>query len=163
MALNRLLFLSVPLLLVGCYKYAPTTIEEAPVGETVKALLSTEGEIALRDRTGIEEREITGELVDKSGDALVISMKTTSSDRQLGSSSLYQRIDIPKSDVLRVDTRQINQGATAAVIVGSVGGALGLAIILTPSSGIGGGTGGDNPGLEDSVRGWILRVPVAVP
>ena len=58
-------------LLSGCYAYAPT-VEPAPANASVELLLSTEAQIRLRDRVGIDQRAIRGNLVQSDASSMMI-------------------------------------------------------------------------------------------
>jgi hypothetical protein len=132
-------------LALGCYTYVPATIEAVPVGTEVRALLSTEAELALRDSLGVELRPLRGTLVDRQGGRLLLSVRTGVGSRDLGSQALYQRIGVTPQDVLRVDVRRLQRTKTVAFAFAVAGvaalvtlGALGK---LNPG-GSGGGGGG---------------------
>lgn len=130
---------------LGCYTYVPATLDVVPVGTEVRAVLSTEAEVALRDSLGLELRPLRGTLVDRQDGRILFSVRTAIGSRELGSRLLYQRIGVTPQDVLRVDVRRLQRTKTVAfaVALASVAtivtlGALGK---LNPG-GPGGGGGG---------------------
>ncbi|HEY3280203.1 MAG TPA: hypothetical protein VGJ83_06800 [Gemmatimonadales bacterium] len=129
----------------GCYTYVPATLDAVPVGTEVRALLSTEAELALRDSLGVELRPLRGTLVDRQNGRLLLSVRTATGARELGSQLLYQRIGVTPQDVLRVDVRRLQRTKTVALAVAIAGvatlatlGALGK---LNPGGSTGGGGG----------------------
>jgi hypothetical protein len=130
---------------VGCYTYVPATLDAVPVGTEVRALLSTEAELALRDSLGVEFRPLHGTLVERHDGRLLLSVRTGIGARELGSQLLYQRIGVTPQDVLRVDVRRLQRTKTVAFAVAIAAAAtvvtLGALGKLNPGSPGGGGGG----------------------
>ena len=130
-------------LTLGCYAYVPARLDVVPVGAEVRALLSTDAELALRDSLGVELRPLHGTLVDRQNDRLLLSVRTGVGARALGSQPLYQRIGVTPRDVVRVDIRRLQRSKTVAVALAIAGAAAFLAIegikVLRPGSPGGGG------------------------
>jgi hypothetical protein len=128
---------------LGCYSYVPATLDVVPVGAEVRALLSTDAELALRDSLGVELRPLHGTLIDRQNDRLLLSVRAGVGSRALGSHPLYQRIGVTPRDVVRVDIRRLQRSKTAAVALAIAGAAAFLAIegikVLRPGSPGGGG------------------------
>jgi hypothetical protein len=138
---------------LGCYTYAPVTLDAVPVGSEVRALLSTEAELALRDSLGTELHPLQGTLVDRQPGRLLLSVRTGVGARELGSQVLYQRVGVTPQDVLRVDVRRLQRTKTVALGVAIAGvatlvtlGALGK---LNPGRPDGGGGG-----PPERLQGW---------
>lgn len=150
--------LGAVLLLCGCHSYVPTTTQAMPVGSHFRAMMSTEAQVALRDRIGYDSQFVEGRLVEAVGDSLLFSVRTSTSSREFGRQSFYQRLDVLRGDILRVDMRKADIVRTG-VVVGMVAGGATLAV-LQAFGDPGGGT--DNPnGItpEERVTRWILSVP----
>ena len=147
---------------LGCFKYVPATLETAPVGSHVQALLSTEGQIILRDRIGIDRSLLRGELLDRAGETVLLSIRSTGMSDEFGTRrSLYQRVDIPKSHILRVDQRVIDPARTGSVV--AAGGGAAILLVLQAFGDRNPGqvdTGGGGP--DESIRSWILRLPLSI-
>jgi len=130
-------------LTLGCYAYVPATLDVVPVGAEVRALLSTDAELALRDSLGVELRPLHGTLVDRQNDRLLLSVRTGVGSRALGWQPLYQRIGVTPRDVVRVDIRRLQRSKTVAVALAIAGAAAFLAVegikVLRPGSPGGGG------------------------
>ncbi len=143
---------------LGCYKYVPGTLETVPVGSGVRAMLSTPAQEELRSRTGINLSLLEGRLIEND-ERLIVSVKAAEGSRMLGNQDLYQRIDVPREGVVRVDVRRVDAARTA-----------GLALVLTGAAAVvvsQAFKGGDpdkpqppNGGPDDNIVGWVLRVPV---
>jgi hypothetical protein len=130
---------------LGCYTYVPATLDAVPVGTEVRALLSTEKELALRDSLGVELHPLHGTLVERQDGRLLLSVRTGIGSRELGSQPLYQRVGVTPQDVLRVDVRRLQRTKTVAFAFTLAGAGTLLAIatvaILRPGSPGGGGGG----------------------
>ena len=130
-------------LTLGCYAYVPAKLDVVPVGAEVRALLSTDAELALRDSLGVELRPLHGTLVDRQNDRLLLSVRTGVGSRTLGSQPLYQRIGVTPRDVVRVDIRRLQRSKTVAVALAIAGAAAFLVVegikVLRPGSPGGGG------------------------
>lgn len=115
----------------GCYTYARTPEPVTPHVE-VALLMSTEAQLRLRERLGLDVRELHGRVVDVSPDSLMVEVPSTSPFVGVGGGSgggdqLYQRVDLARSDVLETRTRVPSPVRTAALLAG-VG--AGTAVIL---------------------------------
>lgn len=144
---------AVAALSVGCYTYAPVTLDAVPVGAEVRALLSTEAELALRDSLGMNLHPVQGTLVDREQGRLLLSVRAGVGARELGSQVLYQRVGVAPQDVLRVDVRRLQPTKTVALAVAIAGVAtlvtLGAFGKLNP-----GGSGGGGGGPPEQLRNW---------
>jgi hypothetical protein len=151
----------LPLVVVssGCYSYQPTTLDAVPEGAQVRALLTLERQAALRNLVGIKDNAVTGQVVEKRSDRLLLSVRTASTADGFGNRSLYQRIEIPQADVLRVDERQVSPAKTAGIAAVASGG---LVVLLTQVLGGESQSGAGNGGgaTSESVTGWLPRLPV---
>lgn len=144
----------------GCYTYAPATLETVPEGARVKALISTEAQLDLERRAGIEVRELEGELVERSGDRILLSVRVPPPPTGLSSGRpLHQRIDLAPRDVLRLDVRKIDGGRTALFAGAVAGFAAILVAIAVSASNPGDPPNGGTPPPE-SVVGWLIGIPV---
>lgn len=112
--------------LSGCYTYARTPGEVTPNTE-VSLLMSTEAQIRLRDRLGLDVRELHGRVVDVSSDSLMVEVPSTSPFTGVGGEELYQRVDLARADVLEARTRVPSPARTVALL-GGIG--AGAAVIL---------------------------------
>ena len=106
----------------GCYTYARTP--GPVVSDTeVSLLMSTEAQIRLRDRLGLDARELHGRVVDVSSDSLLVEVPSTSPFAGVGGETLYQRVDLARSDVLETRTRVPSPPRTVALLAGVGAGA----------------------------------------
>jgi hypothetical protein len=138
---------------LGCYTYAPATLDAVPMGAEVQALLSTEAEAGLHDSLGITLRPLHGTLVEREQGRVLFAVRTAVGSPTFGSQPLYQRIGVAPRDVLRVDVRRLHRGKTAALVT-----SVALAATLATLAALGklnpGGSGGGGGGPPEQLRGW---------
>jgi hypothetical protein len=134
MHVTRRIVASVALLSMGCYTYAPATLDSIPLNSEVSALLSTEAQLSLEQRTGLNTRELRGELVERQADLVLIAVPSTG---PFVGEELRQRIDVAPQDILRMEVRKPAPGRTTGLVAGFVGAGV-LIVVL--------GTGQSNPG-----------------
>ena len=142
----------------GCYKYAPSTLESVEPSNKVKLLLSTEGEIALAEKTGIRTRELTGEIVEMDDQRLLVEVAGEEVDAEFGGGKLNQRVEIPREHVLRIDAREPDPARTGLLVAVSAGGVAAL-VTFGVSSGSSGGNGTTPPGPDERRASWIFLLP----
>jgi hypothetical protein len=147
------LCLSAAALSLGCYTYAPTTLEAVPVGTEVQALLSTEAEGVLHDSLGLTLRPLRGTMVDREPGRVLFAVRTGSGSPAFGSQPMYQRIGVAPQDILRVDVRRLHRGKTGALMVTAA-----LVATLVTLGALGklnpGGPDGGGGGPAEQVVGW---------
>ena len=141
----------------ACYKYVPASLDQVPLDAHVNIMLSTEGQLDLRERVGIDRRELRGILVERGTDGVLVAVPSTSAFP--GEGPLYQRLDVRRRDVLRVDERVFDKAAVAGLVVLSVGAALG-SILLIAGDGGPGERPGPGPDPPEHVGGWRFHLPI---
>ena len=147
------LCLAAAALSLGCYTYVPATMDVVPVGARVRALLSSEAEVALHDSLGLDLRSLSGTLVERRDTRLLFQVRTASGSPAFGSQPLYQRIAVSPQDVLRVDVRRLH-GVRTGVLAAAIAGAAVIAAIEVFGL-LKAGTPEQPPGgPPEQVRGW---------
>ncbi len=150
------------MLSTGCFGYVPATLDTAPVGAHIRAMLSTEGQIILRDRVGIDGQLLQGELLENGRDTVLLAVRSsTITDEFGGQRPLFQRIDIPTSHILRVDLRRTDPVRTGA-LVGAGAGAATLIILQAFGERNPGQLEPGGGGPEERLSSWISRLPFAI-
>ena len=146
-------------LLSGCYKYVPTTLESVSPGNAVRTMLSADERLELRSELGLEVTELKGQLVEKSGDRVLLSVRLAAGKYGLGSQPLHQRIELTPAGIMRIDVRQTDPLRTAG-LVGAFAGtaALGIAQLFVDREP--GSPDGDTPPPDEHFWGGLLRVTV---
>ena len=145
--------------LLGCYKYVPTDLDAVPTGDRVRALLSVEAQQDLMQRIGTHYTILEGKLLDKNDDDLIVSLATGKVSGYYGSQSYYQRIDVARQGVVRLDVRKVDAFQTLG-LMGLLAGGTAFIVYKGFVEGEPGGPEGGIPPGNDSVRRALLRVTV---
>ncbi len=143
----------------GCYKYAPSTLESVEPNNKVRLLLSTEGELALEEKTGLRVRELTGQIVEMDDRRLLVEVPMAEVDPDFGGGKLNQRVEVPREHVLRIDAREPDPARTGLLVAVSAGGVAALVTFGVSSGSSGGDNGGTPPGPPERRAFWIYLLP----
>jgi hypothetical protein len=160
---RRILFtLPVALVVSGCFRYVPADVQTTPPGDGVRLLLTRQGTVELASVTEEVEGAVStldGEVVRTEGPDLLLQVPV--GERQVGfmPTELNQTIRVPLSEILSFERRELDRGATALF----VGGTLGLAgiviyYIMDARQGDGDGPTVDPPELRKSLA--LLSIPI---
>ena len=103
-------------LVLACYRYVPASLDVVPSGSAVRATLSTEAQLALRDSLGLRRPTVQGTLVQRDGDRLLLAVRTDAAEWRPGAPALYQRIAVTPRDVLEVEVKRLQRGRTAGLL-----------------------------------------------
>ena len=101
---------------LACYRYVPTSLDAVPSGTPVRALLSTEAQLALRDTLGLRQQTVRATLVDREGERVWLAVRSDEGEWRDGSHALYQRVAVAPRDVLQVEVKRFQKGRTAALL-----------------------------------------------
>ena len=147
-------------LLLGCYKYVPTTLSAVPTGANIRALLSNEAQADLRSRVGLDVELLEGKLLENNGEQVMLSVRSVAAFSVLGSTQpLYQRVDVSRQGLVRVDVRQLDQVRTYGLIGLAAG-----ATVLIAAQAFGEGEPGSSPPSNgdppERIQGVLLRLPL---
>src|SRR5574341_11544 len=158
----RLFVVLVVALQPGCYTYAPATLETVPTGAHVRALITPEAERQLLVTFGVQQgRILSGDLQAKDGDRIALLVPSVPIGSGPGSRPLYQQVTLPAADVLRVDVRRVDALRTGVLVAG-VAAVIAGVVWETLGGGLLGGAPCAN-GPPESLRGWVVRVPISWP
>jgi hypothetical protein len=158
--LPRILPVLLFLFTLGCFEYVPVDLKTVPLGSRVRAHLSTAGRDSLIARTGAHYETLNGTLVQRRGASVLLSVRSVWGTRHTRESGdLYQRIDVPRQDVLRVELKRLDGLKTSALIAG-VTGAVGTVALLSMRGEPGGELPLPSGGPEDGIRFPFLFVRV---
>jgi hypothetical protein len=130
----------------GCYSYRVVPVERAPVGETVRARVSSTEAERLRDVLGRDDRVVEGELLAQPDSAILVAVRTS----LVGASvQTHQRVTLPRQGLLELEVRRLDRWKTLVVAGVVVGAATAVAVSqfnsATPSEN--GGKAGSNNSL----------------
>jgi hypothetical protein len=132
---------------LGCYTYAPSALEAVPVGTGVRALLSTEAQLALRDSVGMRQQTVHGTLLQRDGDRFLLALRAGDREWAVGSHALYQRVALTSRDVLQVEVRRFQRARTTALLLGIAAAAtiVTIKVLRKGNPGMAGPPGGGPP------------------
>ena len=144
----------------GCYQYVPASIEQIDAGESVRARIPFEEAERLRDVFALKEPVVEGKVLERTPDALVLSVKTGTVHRRLGSRTLEQRVRLRTADVMSVDTRELNRLRT--LLGGTVlAGVIGYVAVTQFGAPPEGGTVDEEPTPNEFVApSFQVRIPI---
>lgn len=149
--------------MLGCFTYVPVDLETVPVGTRVRAHLTPAGKQAFSTRTGMGREAVNGTLVEKRGNSVVFSVRSVLGS-PFGASldDLYQQIDVPRQDLVRIERKKPHPVKTGIVIAGGAGAfgwVLYRAMKAEPATRI----PPPPPGPEDNIRVAFLLVRFFLP
>jgi hypothetical protein len=143
-------------LLTACYVYAPIEPAAVSPGTSVRARVSVAGAQRIAPLLGTADaRVLDGTLVDVRPDTMIVQVPTVL-QATVGSSreTLHQRLSIPRSDLLELETRKLDRTRTG-IVAGSVALIVGTIVIRSLRNDPGReGPAGNNGGAD-------ARVPLA--
>ena len=110
----RLLPFTLLLAAGGCYMYAPISAATVAPGTSLRArITASHAEQIAPLLGGVDARLLTGKLIDTRADTLIIEVATMERVHSAGvSQSLNQRLGIPRSEILELETRTLNRRRT---------------------------------------------------
>ncbi len=115
------------LLALGCYTYTPTTIDALAVGGETRVRITAEEASRIAEALTHDARLLEGRILERSDDRLLLQVPVQPRDPAQGAELLYQRIDVPLTGVVEVETRRLNHGRTA-VLLGAGAAIVGFAV-----------------------------------
>jgi hypothetical protein len=125
---KRALWSCAACLSLACYAYVPTSLDAVPAGTAVRAVLSTEAQLVLRDSLGLRQQTVQGTLAERDGDRVLLAIRAEGGDWRAGSHALYQRVALAPRDVLQVEVKRLRRGRTVGLLVGIAAAATVVAI-----------------------------------
>ncbi len=125
------LFPVAPLMvaLTGCYTYA--TIDPATTlpGASVRARINAQTADQLEPLLGMETRLLAGTVIATAPDTMIIEVPTAARTASGGSIvALRQRVSVPRSGLLELESRTLNRGRTTLVAAGATAAVTALVI-----------------------------------
>jgi hypothetical protein len=120
--IGPLLAATIPFL-AGCYRYAPIQVGEVSPGMGVRARVSLTAAQRIAPLIGASDaRVLRGRLI-STGDTLIVEVPVVQpADGSGVVQSLHQRIAVPRTDLIELETRQLDRTRT--------GGLIGIAAII---------------------------------
>jgi hypothetical protein len=119
----------VALALNGCYSYATIDPATTQPGASVRARINAATADQLEPLLGMETRLLTGIVIATAPDTMIIEVPTAASIPGSGGIvRLKQRVSVPKTGMLELESRTLNKGRTTLVAVGASAGVTALII-----------------------------------
>lgn len=100
----------------GCYKYAPIDPAELTVGSQARARVTLEQAATIGEITGSGDRVVAGEVVGLDDGSILLSVPTASVNAGLGTQLLFQRVNIPRTGIVEIETRRLDRARTGALV-----------------------------------------------
>lgn len=127
MVLTKKAFVLLPVVMLGCYVPELADPTALAPGESLRLVLTPEGQARLDEITPIGGREVAGQLVRATADSLTLTARLAASSSVTGASStLRQTLTFARVDIQQTTVPRLHRGRTGAVI----GGALVIAGLL---------------------------------
>jgi hypothetical protein len=127
--LRRRLCPALLLLLAGCYSYATIDPMTTQPGASVRARINAQTADELEPLLGMETRLLSGIVIATAPDTMIIEVPTAASAPSGGAIvRLKQRVSVPRSGLLELESRTLNKGRTAAAAAGASAGVTALII-----------------------------------
>lgn len=140
----------------GCYSYATLDPATTQPGASVRARINAQTADQLEPLLGMQTRILTGTVIATASDTLIIEVPIAASAPSGGAIvRLKQRVSVPRSGMLELESRILHKGRTALVAVGAGAGMTALIIggyILGPG----------NEKVPGEPGGPDLRIPIVL-
>ena len=115
--------------LTGCYSYATLDPAATQPGASVRARINGQTADLLQPLLGMDTRILTGTVIATAPDTMIIEVPTAASAPSGGAIvRLKQRVSVPRSGLLELESRTLNKGRTALVAAGASAGVTALIV-----------------------------------
>ena len=126
----------IAVLSAGCFSYVPTELGVVTPGEPVRLYLTRAGVDAVNEGgaeealSPVSDPILSGEFVRQTDADLFLRVPTVR--RQVGfhSAQLGQDVRIPAGEIVQIERRQLNKGATGLLIGGAAAAVTGLVVFI---------------------------------
>jgi len=98
----------------GCYSYRVVPVEQAPVGETVRARVSSAEAERLREVIGRDDRVVEGELLAPPDSAILVAVRTSVIDASV---QTHQRVTVPRQGLVELEVRRLDRWTRSGNVV----------------------------------------------
>jgi hypothetical protein len=120
MRLRSLRFLPIFAALSACYTYAPIDPVSVAPGASVRARVNPTTADELAPLLGLRTQTLGGSVISTSPDAMIIEVPTAASTPVSGGIvTLRQRVSVPRSGLLLLESRTLSRTRTAVAVVGT--------------------------------------------
>ena len=123
-ALRAVGALVAPAAFAGCYTYSVIDVAGAKPGMDVRARVSMAGASQIGPALGVSEaRLVSGAVVDNQREGLTLKVATVPAGTMGAQDGLFQQILINRSDLLELESKQLDRGRTRFVVGAAIVGA----------------------------------------
>jgi len=125
------------LCLSGCFRYVPTRLEVAPVGEDIRLVVTRQGAFELSEVTGGSAAApvLRGALVRVEDRAVLLRVPLEGQRMGVHTEALGQTIRVPAEEILSVERRELDRTLTGLLAAGSAAAAVGVIFMIMESFG----------------------------
>ncbi|HET9984206.1 MAG TPA: hypothetical protein VFQ38_11485 [Longimicrobiales bacterium] len=116
--LRRALLLAPLSSTLACYTYAPMDIGDVAAGAPVRARVSGAGADQISAVVPLSGRVVDGHLVERDSASILLQVPSARRDGVPGLQVLYQRVRVPRADVLELESRRLDPVRTGLIAVG---------------------------------------------
>jgi len=128
----------VPALVAGCYTYSPIAVGAVTPGMEVRARVSAATAAQLAPSLGMTDaRLLSGSVVDNPTEGLTLKVASVPAGTVGAQDGLFQQILITRTDLLELESKQLDNTLTRLAIGAGVLGAVGVAAAILRGHGSG--------------------------
>ena len=117
---KRTLLLAVLVATGGCYTYRPVRPTDAALDARVRATVSPTQAVELAPAMRDVTSTFSGKLVERSDDRILMEVPVHGTTQGMSSAALHNRVAIPLSELVTLETRTLSKWRTGLVIGGVV-------------------------------------------
>ena len=144
-------------LLSGCYTYRPADLGEIRPDSRVRVTVSTERAVELEPVMRDVRRQFVATYLGEQGSSLLMAVPLLGGDPGTVTRAVHNRVDIPRADVVALETRELSTWRTVAVagVLAALVGYGGYEVFNSGDD----AEGKPKPGTDNA---WVplIRVPV---
>jgi hypothetical protein len=112
--------LTIPLVLCsGCFSYVQAPVESVPAGQDVRVYLTREGIAELRDVAESDRPFVSGRLVRREEQRLLVSVPIARQQTGFYSKPIGQEVSIPTLEIVQLERRKLNRAGTGLLVAGT--------------------------------------------
>jgi hypothetical protein len=142
----------------ACYSYRTIHLEDVRPDLAIRLRVTPEATGHVARVLGYLTQDVEGTFVSLRQDTILLTVATPTAPESRTIQLLYQRLDIPVSQVIEVQERTLDRGRTYACVAAGVAGAAGVAVWAF--TGVFGGSTGETPPPVDN---RLVPAPLLLP
>ena len=100
----------------GCYAYRPVDFDEVRVGSEIRARLTAGQVDELNGVLPSDSRVIEGRVLEAPGSSYLLLVPVLAEMRGARIDAIHQRLDIPRSGIVELETRELDRVRTGIVV-----------------------------------------------